>query len=126
MATPIRKPSIFDTPPGASDADAQAEKAKLGLVPIPGDEGTVAPDNTDPVTRAKQLRLSRVVTCQSNGRQLPNQKKLRTASVFTCATGDPICQRALFLNEGFIALGNDPTKEDVRGFTNQNTNDFNV
>lgn len=120
------KSSIFNTPPGASPADAEAEKANLGLLPIPGDPGTVAPDSTDPVVRAQQLRLSRVVTCQASGRQLANQKKLRTASVFTCNTSDAICQRQLFLNEGFIAIGNDPTKQDVMGLTNTNTNSFNV
>lgn len=125
MTTSLRTPSIFTTLPGASSLDVDQEKASLGLVPIPGDSGSLGVFGRGQ-TRSQLFAQSRVVTCEADGRVLASDKKLRTPTVFNCANNDSICQRQLFLNQGFIALGNDPTARDVAGFSNTNTNSVNV
>lgn len=117
----LRTPSIFTTLPGASPLQVDQEKAQLGLVPVPGDADSIGVYGRGQ-TRIQLFAQSRVVTCQANDHVLASEKKLRTASVFDCSNNDSICQRELFLNQGFIALGNDPTAQDVMGLTNINTN----
>ena len=121
MAT-LRTPSIFNAPASASPAQAEAVKGNLGLFPITGDEGTVGLDSVDREARIRQRRFARIVMCTENGKVAPDEKRLRTPSLFTCPNNDALCQRTLFLNEGLIAIGNDPTARDVAGFDNLNTN----
>ena len=119
--TTIRSPSIFTST--GSDAAATQEKVQLGLIPIVGGPGSEALDVTDRKARILLNRQARIVVCEANNKPLPG-KKLRVASLFTCTPADnsTLCQRELFLNTGLIAIGNDPTAQDVAGFTNTNTN----
>lgn len=119
--TTIRSPSIFTTT--TSDAASAVLKTQLGLVPVIGGPGSEALDVTDRKARTLLYRRSRIVVCEENGKPLPT-KKLRVASLFTCTPADnpTLCQRTLFLNNGLIAIGNDPSPVDVAGFTNTNTN----
>lgn len=119
--TTIRSPSIFTTT--TTDAASQVLKTQLGLVPVIGGQDSEALDVTDREARRLLYRRGRIVVCQENGKPLAT-KKLRVASLFTCTPADnaTLCQRELFLNNGLIAIGNDPRSQDVAGFTNTNTN----
>lgn len=116
-----RTPSIFTTTD--SDFASQQLKTQLGLVPVVGGQNSESLDVTDRAARRLLYRRGKIVVCQENGKPLAN-KKLRVASLFTCTPADNtnLCQRELFLNNGLIAIGNDPTAQDVMGFTNTQTN----
>jgi hypothetical protein len=124
-----------------SDAAANAQKVNLQLIQVGGDQGLVGLDQLDPVTRDARNSFSRFITCSTSQTNTPAQnvvqskisgynttanKVLRTPSAFTCSSTDPICQRALFLNNGWIALGNDPTTKEIRALTNQQRNEFSL
>jgi hypothetical protein len=133
-----RTPSIFYVTDN-TDASADAEKVNLQLIQVGGDQGLVGLDQLDPVARDQRNQFSKFITCSTSQTNTPAQNRFQstllstrnagnkagiTPSVFTCTSTDPICQRALFLNNGWIALGNDPAPVDIRSLTNQQNNNF--
>ena len=119
--TTIRSPSIFTTTD--SDFASQTLKTQLGLVSVIGGPGSESLDVTDRAARRLLYRRGKIVVCEENGKPLAT-KKLRVPSLFTCTPADNtnLCQRELFLNTGLIAIGNDPTAQEVAGFTNTQLN----
>lgn len=111
MGTPLRSPSIFNVT--GSDAEVEAAKIQNGLQAQAGDEGSVSVDSSDRTARIRARRRAQAVVCEENGQVRPDKKKLRAASVFTCPGEDVLCQRELFLDEGFILEGNDPTQREL-------------
>jgi len=96
----LRTSSIFAT--DGSDATVEASKIQSGLQPQVGDTLSDL-TRTNAEARRAQLRRRRAVVCESNGKAVgPGDKKLRFASLFDCPAENAICQRELFLQQGFI------------------------